>query len=279
MFKLDATKLHDTPPEHCSICQAAGVDAFGEKDFGHAGNDHFIQARTYPDYGVMVPYHHCHRCGFVFSALFDRWQDKDFLENVYNDDYHLSDPPFLEERPSNNSRLVASLFESVFKQGEVLDYGGGNGLLSTLLRQRDIDAYSYDPHFGEVDVFPSGKTFDLVTAFEVIEHVPHLKQRALMEHLSSFLHADRMSMALLSTETIAAQAGIDWWYICPRNGHISIHSEDSLQFLAACFDLSLLPAGNSLYALCRPEWEDRLADSLARWRVKPAVSAASVAGD
>jgi len=50
-----------------------------------------------------------------------------------------------------------------------VDFGGGTGLLGTLMCERGFPEYeTYDPYFGRSGV-PRGRC-NLVTAFEVMEH-------------------------------------------------------------------------------------------------------------
>ena len=91
---------------------------------------------------------------------------------------------------------------------------------------------SYDPLADKsIDPAQLGR-FDLISAFEVFEHVPDVQ--ALIRDLRARLVED--GMLIFSTVTsdgeIHPQQPLTWWYASPRNGHISLFSRASLDALA-----------------------------------------------
>nr|WP_199068069.1 class I SAM-dependent methyltransferase [Chromobacterium sp. ASV5] len=274
MPTLDASTLLLDAPHGCSICRARHLSYFGSKDFGHAGNDHFSGSRTFADYGVLIPYFQCRECGFVFTQAFDAWSPEDFVEHIYNDDYHLSDPPFLDIRPAGNARMIWASLRQRLQNGALLDFGGGNGSFARHLRRLGAEAYSFDPHFGQVDEQARQRTFDVVTSFEVIEHVPHRGQHGWMQQLADFMREDGRSLAVISTETVPVGHDIHWWYICPRNGHISLHSPQSLARLAAASGLQVSPIQPGLFALAAPGCAGEVSRLIAGWQTTDEAAAA-----
>jgi 2-polyprenyl-3-methyl-5-hydroxy-6-metoxy-1,4-benzoquinol methylase len=82
-----------------------------------------------------------------------------------------------------------------------------------------------------VNIAELGK-FDLITAYEVFEHVPDPLQ--LMVNLRSLLSLNGIILfsTLLSDGNIHVNQRLNWWYASPRNGHISLFSRKSLAILA-----------------------------------------------
>jgi hypothetical protein len=209
-------------------CKCCGADAlpFGSADFNKSCEDH--RGKPLPAAGLDVPYHRCVVCGFTFTVAFDDLSSAEFQEHVYNAQYVLVDPDFVEARPRNNAAWVDRSFLSTNRSARALDYGGGNGLLASLLRQLgNARTESYDPFYDAVR--PTGR-FDLVTCFEVLEHTttPYETLRDIRSLLG-----DRgllVFSTLLQPEDFLTQ-GLAWWYAAPRNGHVSLYTRASLTAL------------------------------------------------
>src|SRR4029077_15563422 len=110
----------------------------------------------------------------------------------------------------------------------------GKGKLATLMRAKGFDYDSYDPFFSDSPL-PT-RRYDLVTSFEVVEHSPD--PYGNLATLLSFVKPN--GAVLISTALQPPAVTGDWWYIAPRNGHISIHSAPRLQPLARRLGLHVL---------------------------------------
>ena len=213
-----------------------------------------------PVLGVPIYYALCGQCGFCFSPDLYRWSLKDFADHIYNDDYVLVDPDYAQVRPAGNAALIASTFGA--HKGDIrhLDYGGGSGLMSGLLAAQGFTSRSYDP-FVNTDTDPHGiGAFDLITAFEVFEHVPDVN--ALMIDLGVLLAPGGVILfsTLASDGQIARHRRLDWWYASPRNGHISLFSKASLGALAQKFGFNFGSFNDGLHAMWTtpPAWAGTL---------------------
>ena len=177
--------------------------------------------------GIPIYYRRCAACEFLFTDAFDDWSQDQFKQYIYNDDYKLVDPGYDTARPRENADVVARLWGAVKAQTRVLDYGGGNDMFCATLRKSGFAAaVTYDPIVPEYARIPEGK-FDLVTSFETLEHLPD--PTAGIAQMLEF--AAEPGTILLSTYTQPADFnnyGLHWWYVGPRNGHISIFSKQAL---------------------------------------------------
>jgi 2-polyprenyl-6-hydroxyphenyl methylase/3-demethylubiquinone-9 3-methyltransferase len=218
----------------------------GSKDFGHSGNDHFAEARQFGDYGVQIAYFRCSDCGLVFTNALDAWKPADFKAHIYNGDYGLADPPFESERPTRNARMIAGLWHADKAELTFLDFGGGAGAMARCLRDLGVACESSDSFYG---VAAPLKRFDVVTCFEVIEHVPHFAQKACLEAISAQLAPG--GTVLLSTTILDPTVTVEHWYICPRNGHITMHSAKSLALLAAGSGFDMFSVNTEMHLLRR----------------------------
>ena len=78
--------------------------------------------------------------------------------------------------------------------------------------------------------FKSGTTFDVITAFEVLEHTPTPWET--LEQMINFVNpkSGQIVFSTLINDIIGDQ-GSNYWYLAPRNGHVCMHSLKSLQFM------------------------------------------------
>ncbi len=225
-----AAHLAPVKPETvCKICGgAASLDCV--VDFNKTCQT--INGRFFPLGGVPVWYHRCNNCRFLFTEQLDRWTVETFRKYIYNADYVLVDPDVSGARARANAGPLLE-FARQFNAKRVLDYGGGDGTLARILSESGFDAASWDPMRDDTQPPPAG-SFDLVTAYEVLEHVTAPIQTC--RQALGFLRAGGLFLfSTLTLDDLAPQS-CDNWYIAPRNGHISIHTSRSLDLLFARVD-------------------------------------------
>ena len=211
----------------CQICDHPTRPVL-HKEHNVSCGDYFVGRRLYdPNLGDFT-LSECTMCGFACFDDLQNWSEDRFRDEIYNDDYHLCDPPFREDRPR---KLAAWLSRCLSPRG-IIDYGGGEGQLCALLNEQGFQAHSYDPFYGETRLPPDSA--DVVTAFEVVEHVPI--QRKLFSDLAALCKPDGLIIfsTLLKPENLTG----DWWYASPRNGHASFHTEQSLGLLMGELNLA-----------------------------------------
>jgi SAM-dependent methyltransferase len=209
----------------CKICETP-APLYGVVDF----NKCCEEARGFrlPLSGIPIYYRRCPSCGFLFSDAFDDWSQDQFKTHIYNDDYHTVDPDYEARRPAVNAQNVAVLFGAIKTNTRILDYGGGNDTLGAILRKSGFAAaVTYDPMVPEFAQRPPGR-FDLVTCFETLEHLPDPMAgiAALVESVAEpglILYS-----TLVQPDNLGDHGGLGWWYVGPRNGHISLFTKQAL---------------------------------------------------
>ncbi|MGO9438391.1 MAG: class I SAM-dependent methyltransferase [Terracidiphilus sp.] len=218
-------QVADLGPVACKVCGSPSP-LYGVVDFHKSCIE--AQGRRLALSGCPVYYARCQRCAFIFTTTFDSWDLAAFRERIYNDEYVVVDPDFVELRPSGNAKLVAASFPGAQNSISILDYGGGEGVFSARLRDQGFSAATYDP-FSSFNQLPAEK-FDLITSFEVMEHVPSPK-----ETVASMVSLLKQPGAILFSTLVQPaefeSIGLNWWYASPRNGHISLYSTTSLALL------------------------------------------------
>lgn len=197
--------------------------------------------------GIEIEYFRCSNCELIFTDMFDDWTSTDFSQFIYNEDYIKVDPEYIEIRPGRDAERMARLLGD-HRQTTLLDYGGGTGALARTLRERGFDAETFDP-FASPE--RPGRRFDIVTSFEVIEHSPTPIET--MRDMADMLNPGGCIVFGTATQPpdIDRLRG-SWWYIGPRNGHVTIHSLDSLVALAGMAGM-ILHHGPGFAAFAPPD--------------------------
>jgi SAM-dependent methyltransferase len=210
----------------CKICNAQAT-LYGVTDF----NKSCEEARGYylPLAGVPIYYHRCGECGLIFTHAFDQWSKADYVRHIYNDDYVLIDPDYVDSRPTGNAAFILN-FVKKGKDLKCLDYGGGNGKLAGLLREGGLDAQSWDP-MDAAGTPPPAERFDFMSAFEVLEHTPD-PVATVREAVGMLGSRGVLLFSTLTVDHVPAR-GMDNWYIAPRNGHITLYTRHALDTLFA----------------------------------------------
>ena len=189
----------------------------------------------------------CLSCGFLFA------ENPVWLEEAYDTAITATDLG-LAGRNIWFSKVTASVVPCLFDaDGRFLDYGGGTGLFTRLMRDAGFDWYWYDQNcrnsFAEgfsADI-DSNVLYELLTAAELFEHLTDPVQA--VSGLSSL--SDNI---LFTTQLLPEPAPrLDtWWYYGLEHGqHVSFYSRRSLQVLAESAGFYLASNGENLHCFSR----------------------------
>ena len=229
----------------CKLCGGRSPH-FDQVDF-HKSCDNLPLGRS----GLLVEYFKCEQCDLLFTDFCDDWTTGDFARFIYNDQYILVDGEYTGARPK---RIAEHLCRQIAgaEQARILDYGSGSGYLAREMAERGFRTMeSYDP-FAHPQR-PVGQ-FDLITCNEVVEHSAW--PRRTFEDILSLLAPGGIVLIgqSLQPPDIDVIRG-DWWYIAPRNGHVSTYSRESFDFIARTYGLDFHDLGG-LFAFSRPGRSD-----------------------
>lgn len=244
-------------PYNCPICDTPS-NLLDVVDFNK--NCEERRGTFLPKSGIPIYYAACVCCGFVFAPEFLNWTDDEFIKKIYNANYLVIDPDYALTRPSTNADLINKIFAVDRDKIRHLDYGGGNGMLSNKLVAHGWNSISYDPFPDVGQSFSNLGCFNLITAFEVFEHVPN--PLSLMDNLSQLVEKEGLIFfsTLINDNNIKLEKRLDWWYASPRNGHISLYSLKSLKKLGEKFGFRFasMGVGYHLYFKSFPPWANAL---------------------
>jgi len=211
------------PTPKCKMCHQDTLK-IGGVDFNKSCN-----AYPLPRTNILVEYYMCETCDFFFTDFFDDWSHSEFSQFIYNDDYIKVDPDYTGSRALLTADSLLHNLEPARGHVNILDYGGGEGLFAAQLRSYGFDATSYDP-FAQPE-HPDNGPFDIVTAFEVIEH--DVRPKNIFAALLGQMKEDGcliIGQSMLPEDI--RDIGCTWWYVAPRNGHVSFYSHRTMEYYA-----------------------------------------------
>jgi hypothetical protein len=177
--------------------------------------------------------------------------EPDWLEEAYSSAISQLDVGLLERCRQLANVTAAVLTTQRLGRGQCLDFGGGYGTLTRMMRDRGYRYHHLDPHCQ--NVFAAGfeadltRRWDVVTAFEVLEHLPDPVStlRGIM---------DSTDFLLTTTQVLPSPtpAPGSWAYYSPESGqHITLYSVKGLQAVAERLGVRLTTSGRLVHAFHR----------------------------
>jgi Methyltransferase domain len=169
-----------------------------------------------------VKYYECESCGSMQT------EQPYWLEEAYSSHLSRLDTGAAARNIANLSMVY--FIARIFNARNLIDFGGGDGLLCRMLRDRELNAYCSDkyakPTYAQGFTEPTFKP-DMTTAFEVLEHLVTPKT----EFDGYF--AGRPNIVLFSTEIYKPKLGREWTYFMPDTGqHIFFYSNKAFELIA-----------------------------------------------
>ncbi len=211
-------------------------------------NCNICGAQTKPLYKAVIlgrhkiQYYCCDECGFMQT------EEPYWLEEAYSDAISISDTGVMARNNyfADVSKIILSILSN--PKGKFLDFGGGYGIFTRLMRDKGFDFYWYDKYAKnllargfEGDI--NNSRYDVVTSFENFEHFLNP-----LDEIKTILGIS--DTILFSTELLPQDipSPDKWWYYCLEHGqHISIFSMKTLEFIAKQNSLNFVSNGSNLH--------------------------------
>ncbi len=208
-----------------------------------------------------VKYFKCDNCGYLCT------EEPFWLDEAYSRPINLSDTGLLDRNIYFSKVLSVLIYFYFNKNGIFLDYAGGYGVFTRLMRDIGFDFYWHDPYTQnlfangfEKDIKPDSK-FELITAFEVFEHLVNPKEE--ISKMLRFSDTIVFSTELLTREIPEPK---DWWYYGFNHGqHISFYSEKTLHALANQLKLNYYNV-NGIHILTERKFNNTLLVLIKKFR-------------
>ncbi len=187
----------------------------------------------------LIAYYQCRNCGFIQT------EEPFWIEKAYTSAINNSDVGMVSRNIANASTSKAIISKLFDPTGKFIDFGGGYGMFVRLMRDYGFDFYRSDKYCQ--NLFANGfdlensacDRFELVTAFEVLEHLQEPTQG-----LDTLLALS--TNILFATELIpySNPKPEEWWYYGLDHGqHISFYTVASLKHLASSNGLNFYTNG------------------------------------
>ncbi len=191
-----------------------------------------------------VKYFQCTETGFIQT------EEPYWLEESYSSAITKLDLGLLK-RNIEFANITAPLIAQYYNPDKYfLDYAGGYGLFTRLMRDEGFDFYTTDKfcqnifaeNFDLVNNIEK-KSFEILTAFEVFEHLtdPYIEIEEMLSYSEN---------VLFSTEVppLGIKNPNEWWYFSPQIGqHVSFYTIESLEYIAKKFNKNLCTNGLSMH--------------------------------
>lgn len=180
-----------------------------------------------------VTYYQCSYCRFIQT------EEPYWLKEAYSNAIASLDVG-LVGRNLHMADVTELIIRKTFDPlGRFLDYAGGYGLLVRLMRDKGFDFYRQDPFcenlfakYLDLKDLPSGQRFELLTAFEVFEHL----ENPLVEIEVMFSYSDSILFSTELQPNDNIRSPEDWHYFVPETGqHLSFYSLAALRYIADHF--------------------------------------------
>ena len=212
------TLTKNASSNECRLCRGAIEKLFSKKVLGK----------------YSVSYYKCNNCESLQTEE-PYWLDEAYKNN------NLSNTDTGSAQRNINNLPVCYAISKIFKANNVIDVGGGDGLLCRLLRDYNINCFVNDKYakisYAQGFIDNNSIKPDLVIGFEVLEHY-----KTPMYDIDEFFI--RIPRFILVSTAIFNNQKEDWWYLAPETGqHVFFYSKKALEIIAKNYNYSLIIRG------------------------------------
>lgn len=201
-----------------------------------------------------VKYFQCLDTGFIQT------EEPYWLGEAYSSAITKLDIGLPQRNVTLSDRTAKIISKNFDLKQHFLDYAGGYGMFTRMMRDKGFNFYHTDAYcqnlfaeFFDLKDIPDIDNFEVVTAFEVFEHMSNPSDE--ISELLKFSDNILFSTELVPRKEITGPG--DWWYFIPQTGqHISLFTEKSLESLANRHGLYFHTDGIGLHLFTRVKFNN-----------------------
>lgn len=188
----------------------------------------------------------------VIIVVFLQTEEPYWLKEAYSNPISIIDTGIMARNIGSGKITAVILYFLFIKFSKFLDFGGGYGIFTRLMRDIGFDFYWYDPSSTNLlargfETKSKNYKYELVTAFEVFEHFdgPIKEIENIMQFSNNILFSTEL---LPSTLTKPGE----WWYYALESGqHISFYSYKTLRYIAQKYNMNISSNGRNIHILTK----------------------------
>ena len=199
-----------------------------------------------------VKFYRCADTGFIQT------EEPYWLADAYSSAITKLDVGMVFRNQQLAERTAKLLLSAFNKNGQFLDYAGGYGLFTRLMRDKGFNFYHTDPYcqnifaeYFDLSTLPPNQRFEVVTAFEVFEHMPNPMEdiRRMLGYSYNLLFSTELQPEGINTVD-------DWHYFATETGqHVAFYNEKALKFIADKLGYNFYTDGKFLHLFTQTKFE------------------------
>lgn len=203
----------------------------------HKKSERIFQKKVLGKYNVG--FYRCVDCGYIQT------EKPYWLKEAYSDAITSLDIGLIGRNIQLSSVVEDLLYKYFETNSKYLDFAGGYGMFTRIMRDKGFNFYHQDKfcenlfakHFALENLNNTERRFELVTSFEMIEHleIPYQTLDTIFKMSNSFL---------FTTQLVPETDLENWWYFGFEHGqHISFYTTKALNILANHYKKKLYSDG------------------------------------
>ncbi len=198
-----------------------------------------------------VKYYRCLETGFIQT------EEPYWLNEAYSSAITKLDIGLASRNELLRDMVIPVINKYYNTAGKFLDYAGGYGLFTRLMRDKGYNFYHTDVYcqnlfaeYFDLTDLPDFTKFELLTAFEVFEHLPN----PLVELEKISAYSDNILFSTVLQPKQPLNSFNDWWYFIPETGqHVALYTEKSLAYLANKFGYNFYTDGMGVHLFTKKQ--------------------------